>query len=166
MKSIRIIIFISVMAVFTSCEDYLEPAPTSVISGASFYADEAQLMQGVYNMYDGLQGANDTSSRSNHATQIEYYVTEMRSDNTRSKSGEGEAAQFDNLAVEATNGLIADHYRSFYNVIFRANTVIENIGVASCHQNYNHCQLDNFLRFFTPHHPQYATLVQQYFLNL
>ena len=64
MKSIRIIIFISVMAVFTSCEDYLEPAPTSVISGASFYTDEAQLMQGVYNMYDGLQGANDTSSRS------------------------------------------------------------------------------------------------------
>ena len=47
MKSIRIIIFITVMAVFTSCEDYLEPAPTSVISGASFYADEAQLMQGV-----------------------------------------------------------------------------------------------------------------------
>ena len=43
------------MAVFTSCEDYLEPAPTSVISGASFYADEAQLMQGVYNMYDGLK---------------------------------------------------------------------------------------------------------------
>ena len=41
------------MAVFTSCEDYLEPAPTSVISGTSFYADEAQLMQGVYNMYDG-----------------------------------------------------------------------------------------------------------------
>ena len=131
MKSIRIIIFISVMAVFTSCEDYLEPAPTSVISGASFFADEAQLMQGVYNMYDGLQGANDTSSRSNHATQIEYYVTEMRSDNTRSKSGEGEAAQFDNLAVEATNGLIADHYRSFYNVIFRANTVLQNLGVAS-----------------------------------
>tara|TARA_B100000925_G_scaffold242419_1_gene191863 strand:+ start:2406 stop:3824 length:1419 start_codon:yes stop_codon:yes gene_type:complete len=131
MKSIRIIISVLVIFVFTSCEDYLEPVPTSVISGASFYADEAQLMQGVYNMYDGLQGANDTSSRSNHATQIEFYVTEMRSDNTRSKSGEGEAAQFDNLAVEATNGLIADHYRSFYNVIFRANTVLQNLGVAS-----------------------------------
>ena len=38
------------MAVFTSCEDYLEPAPTSVISGANFYADEAELMQGVYNI--------------------------------------------------------------------------------------------------------------------
>ena len=82
MKSIRIIISVLVIFIFTSCEDYLEPVPTSVISGASFFADEAQLMQGVYNMYDGLQGANDTSSRSNHATQIEFYVTEMRSDNT------------------------------------------------------------------------------------
>ena len=131
MKSIKHIIFILTILVFTSCEDYLEPEPTSVISSVNFYSDETQLMQGVFNMYDGLQGMNDTSSRSNHATQIEFYVTEMRSDNTRSKSGEGEAAQFDNFAVEATNGLIADHYRSFYNVIFRANTVLENIGVAS-----------------------------------
>ena len=73
-------------------------------------------------MYDGLQGMNDTSSRSNHATQIEFYVTEMRSDNTRSKSGEGEAAQFDNFAVEATNGLIADHYRSFLQCHFSEPT--------------------------------------------
>jgi len=47
MKSIRIIISVILIFVFTSCEDYLEPVPTSVISGASFYADEAQLMQGV-----------------------------------------------------------------------------------------------------------------------
>ena len=131
MKNFKYLIFILTILVFSSCEDYLEPEPTSVISSVNFYSDETQLMQGVYNMYDGLQGMNDRSSRSNHATQIEFYVTEMRSDNTRSKSGEGEAAQFDNFAVEATNGLIADHYRSFYNVIFRANTVLENIGVAS-----------------------------------
>ena len=43
---------------------------------------------------------------------------------------EGEAAQFDNLAVEATNGLIAIT-TELYNVFFGANTVIENIGVAS-----------------------------------
>ena len=46
MKSIRIIISVIVIFVFTSCKDYLEPVPTSVISGASFYADEAQLMEG------------------------------------------------------------------------------------------------------------------------
>ena len=63
MKSIKHIIFILTILVFTSCEDYLEPEPTSVISSVNFYSDETQLMQGVFNMYDGLQGMNDTSSR-------------------------------------------------------------------------------------------------------
>ena len=54
----------------------------------------------------------------------------MRSDNTRTKAQEGEAAQFESYAVEATNGIVADYYRSFYNVIFRANLVLENLSVA------------------------------------
>ena len=45
MKSIKHIIFILTILVFTSCEDYLEPEPTSVISSVNFYSDETQLMQ-------------------------------------------------------------------------------------------------------------------------
>jgi len=131
MKNIKYIKFLFLFTIFFACEDFLEPAPTSVVSSANFYTNESQLLAGIANMYDGLQGANDTSSNSNHATQIEFYVTEMRSDNTRSKNGEGEAAQFDDFAVQATNGLVADHYRSFFNVIFRANTVLANLEVAS-----------------------------------
>jgi hypothetical protein len=131
MKNLKYIKFLFLFAIFFACEDFLEPAPTSVVSSADFFTNEDQLLAAVANMYDGLQGANDTSSNSNHATQIEFYVTEMRSDNTRSKSGEGEAAQFDDFNVQPTNGLVADHYRSFFNVIFRANTVLANLGVAS-----------------------------------
>ncbi|WP_400077380.1 RagB/SusD family nutrient uptake outer membrane protein [Winogradskyella sp. R77965] len=131
MKNIKYIKFLFLFAIFFACEDFLEPAPTSVVSSADFFTNEDQLLAAIANMYDGLQGANDTSSNSNHATQIEFYVTEMRSDNTRSKSGEGEAAQFDDFNVQPTNGLVADHYRSFFNVIFRANTVLANLGVAS-----------------------------------
>ena len=64
-------------------------------------------------------------------TQVEFYLTEMRSDNTRTKAQEGEAAQFESYAVEATNGIVADYYRSFYNVIFRANIVLANLDAAS-----------------------------------
>ena len=39
----------------------------------------------------------------------------MRSDNTRTKAQEGEAAQFESFAVEATNGIVAD-YCKLYNV--------------------------------------------------
>ena len=54
----------------------------------------------------------------------------MRSDNTRTKSSEGEAAQFESYAVEATNGIVANYYQSYYNVIYRANVALENIDAA------------------------------------
>lgn len=132
MKQINKLILTALIATVFTCEkDYLSPDPVSVINGETFYQTEEQIEAAIINIYDGLQGVNDTRSGSNHATQMEFYVTEMRSDNTRTKSGEGEAAQFDDFAVEATNGLVADHYRSFYNVIFRANTVLENLDAAS-----------------------------------
>jgi hypothetical protein len=118
-----------------SCgKEFLEPDPTSAISASTYYTTESQLEAGVINMYDGIQGINqiaDTDPDLNHSIQLEYYLTEMRSDNTRTKSSEGEAAQFESYAIQSTNGIIADYYRSFYNIIFRANTILENLGVAS-----------------------------------
>jgi hypothetical protein len=115
-----------------SCGDeYLNPVPTSVITATGFYETEEQVESAIYNMYDGIQGVNDTRSDTNHGVQIEYYVTEMRSDNTRSKSGEGDAGEFDLFTIRSTNGFIADYYRSFYNVIFRANTVLDNLEAVS-----------------------------------
>lgn len=120
---------------FTSCDkDYLSPDPTSAVGASSYYTTDAQLETGVINMYDGMQGVNilaDTDVNKNHSVQFEYYLTEMRSDNTRTKSSEGEAAQFESYTIESTNGIVTDYYRSMYNIIFRANTVLENIGVAS-----------------------------------
>jgi hypothetical protein len=118
-------------ALITSCEDdFLEPALSSAINGGSYYNNATELETAVVNMYDGLQGVNSTSAGDNHATQVEFYLTEMRSDNTRTKAQEGEAAQFESFAVEATNGIVADYYRSFYNVIFRANLVLANLEAA------------------------------------
>ena len=131
MKNFKyLILLLSVITAF-SCEDFLEPEPVSTASTENFYRNDDEILGGIFNIYDGLQGVNDTRSSSNHSTQIEFYVTEMRSDNTRSKNAEGEAGQFDAFAVQSTNGLVADHYRSFYNVIFRANTVLENLDNAT-----------------------------------
>lgn len=120
---------------FSSCQDdYLSPAPTAAVSATSYYTTEAQLETGVVNMYDGIQGVNalaDTDVNKNHSVQFEYYLTEMRSDNTRTKSSEGEAAQFESYTIESTNGIVTDYYRSMYNIVFRANVVLENLGVAS-----------------------------------
>ena len=131
MKHLKYLALFFVGALITSCEDdFLEPELTSAINGGSYFNNAVELETAVVNMYDGLQGVNSTSANDNHSTQIEFYLTEMRSDNTRTKAQEGEAAQFESYAVEATNGIVADYYRSFYNVIFRANLVLENLSVA------------------------------------
>ena len=75
----------------SSCEsDYLEPAPTSVISSANYYTTPEQVETAVLNIYDGIQGVFDFGMDENRALQLEFYLTEMRSDNTRTKSSEGE----------------------------------------------------------------------------
>ncbi len=136
MKNIRTYIkFIFVFALgisATSCgDDYLSPQLESLVNAEIYYSNESELEAGLINMYDGIQGVNDTNSNSYHALQVEFYLTEMRSDNTRTKSSEGEAAQFESYDIEPTNGIVADYYRSFYNVIFRANIVLQNLDVAS-----------------------------------
>lgn len=132
MKNIRIIaLFVLTIHLFGCEDDFLSPAPNSAISADEFYRNDTELEAGVINLYDGIQGINSTSTSDLHGIQIEYQLTEMRSDNTRSKSGEGEASQFDQFAVQATNGVVADYYASFYNIIYRANVVLANLENAS-----------------------------------
>ncbi len=132
MKNLRIIALFVLAIHLIACEDnFLSPAPTSAISADAFYQNDTEIEAGVIAMYDGIQGINSTTTTDLHGIQVEFYLTEMRSDNTKTKSSEGETAQFESFAVEATNGIVADYYASMYNVIFRANTVLANIGNAS-----------------------------------
>lgn len=131
MRQIKILILLFVGASISSCSDFLSPEPLSAITADSYFKNDSEILTGVINMYDGIQGLNSTRSDDNHGIQQEFQVTEMRSDNTRTKSGEGESAQFDAFTVQATNGIVADYYRSYYNVVYRANIVLNNLGSAS-----------------------------------
>ena len=130
MKNINILILLFLGVIISSCEsDFLEPTPTSGVTSGSYFTDADEVGTAVINMYDGIQGVNSTSTNDKHAIMYEFYITEMRSDNTRTKSSEGEAAQFEDYSITATNGIVSDYYASFYNIIFRANTVLDNLGV-------------------------------------
>lgn len=126
-----IIVMIAAVFMLSSCKDFLSPAPVSSIGSETFYTNATELETGVVNMYDGISGINSTTTDDNHSIQVEFNVTEMRSDNTRTKSQEGEQAQFEQFAVQSTNGVVADYYRSYYNVIYRANVVLANLDVVS-----------------------------------
>ncbi|WP_420572102.1 RagB/SusD family nutrient uptake outer membrane protein [Kordia sp.] len=132
MKQLRYIVFLMLVIGFQSChKDLLEPVPEAAISSESYFLNDEQIETGVIAIYDAMQGVNSTSLNDNRGIQQEFYVTEMRSDNTRTKSQEGEAAEFESYAVTPNNGIVENYYRSCYSTIFRANLVLENLGNAS-----------------------------------
>ncbi|MEL7003119.1 MAG: RagB/SusD family nutrient uptake outer membrane protein [Bacteroidota bacterium] len=127
------ILIILALAVITSC-DYLEPEPISFISQEFFFTNDDELDVGILNIYDGLQGTNNQQISGFRSTQVEYMLTEMRSDNARARGG-GDATsdfqQFEIYEVNTNNIIVQNYYESMYNVIFRANLILDNLGVAS-----------------------------------
>ncbi|MEL6804365.1 MAG: RagB/SusD family nutrient uptake outer membrane protein, partial [Bacteroidota bacterium] len=95
--------------------------PLSAIGENGFYQNATEVEGAVIAIYDGLQ---DVPLR-------EFALTEMRSDNTRTRSSEGDWAEFESFDVQATNTAIASYWSANYNVIFRANRVLENLEVVS-----------------------------------
>ena len=121
MKQIKIIAIILFSALAGSCgSDYLDPAPKSAIGSNGFYTNPEEIEAAVVNMYDGLQ----------LAVQEEWALTEMRSDNSKTRSSEGVWAEFEDINVQPTNSVSADYWALFYNVIFRTNTVLDNLDAA------------------------------------
>ena len=89
---------------------------------------------GILNIYDGLQGNNNQQITGFRSTQVEYMLTEMRSDNARARGG-GDATsdfqQFELYEVNTNNIIVQNYYESMYNVIFRANLILDNLSFAS-----------------------------------
>tara|TARA_R110001632_G_scaffold18712_4_gene57603 strand:+ start:13208 stop:14644 length:1437 start_codon:yes stop_codon:yes gene_type:complete len=135
MRQIKFLTLLVLTVLVLSCEDtFLSPDLNTGINADNYFTNDTEIASGVLNIYDGIQGVNAskfTNNNLNHGVQVEFYVTEMRSDNTRTKSQEGEASQFEFFNIQATNGIVFDNYRSYYNVIFRANLVLDNLGAAS-----------------------------------
>ncbi len=103
---------------FVNCsQDELDLAPLSAIGDNGFYQTTEEVEGAVIAIYDGLQ----------EVPLREFALSEMRSDNSRTKSSEGDWAQFQELAVQPTNLVVGSYWAANYNVIFRANRVIENL---------------------------------------
>ena len=108
MKHIKFLIFALTGAMFVSCDadEFLNPLPDSAIVADSFFQSDEDVLAGIIGIYDALQGVNEntesSSIRFNRGVQLEYLLTEHRSDNTRSKTLEGSRADFHRYIVEQT----------------------------------------------------------------
>lgn len=109
-------------ALLASCDpDRLDLAPISAIGENGFYTNTAEVEGAVIAIYDGLQ----------QVPLREFALTEMRSDNARTKSREGDWAQFEYFDVKPTNLAVGLYWAANYNVIFRANRVLEHLDVVT-----------------------------------
>jgi len=104
---------------FSCSKEKLDLAPISAIGSNGFYSNADEVELATIAIYDALQ---DLPLR-------EFALTEMRSDNTRTKTSEGDWAQFESFTVQPTNQQIGEYWAANYNVAFRANTVLANLEV-------------------------------------
>lgn len=120
MKKYIIITILSVSVIWlNSCEDFLNLTPISEMATTSFYKNDSEVEGGVIAIYDGMQ----------KYVQFEWALTEMRSDNThtRSQRSEGEWMEFETMDVQTINATVSDYWIDNYNLIYRANTVLANL---------------------------------------
>lgn len=164
MKNYKSLFFVFGILILSSCEpDFLDPdpSPNAAISGENFPSNEDELnlvLNGVYDEVKGINGLEFTNTSLNHGVQREFYITEMLSDNTGSKSGEaGEASQSDFFQILSTNGFVADYYRSMYSVINRAHVTLEALDAATAD---NRNQIESEARFLRAY--AYFNLVRLY----
>lgn len=135
MKYFKYITFAVLGLLLSSCEDeFLNPLPDSAIVVDAFFDSDDDVVAGIIGIYDALQGVNvnteSNTTRFNRGVQFEFMVTEMRSDNTRTATLEGSRADFHRYRVDANNVQSEDYYQSMYEIIFRANNVLNFIEVA------------------------------------
>lgn len=111
------IVFVGLLSflLLYSCKDFLNQDPISEIPENRFFNTSEQVEAGIIACYDGLQ----------QAVMHEFLLTELRSDNTTTQLGEGEAGQIDFFRESTSSGTVLQYWQNYYNVIRRTNTVIE-----------------------------------------
>ncbi len=121
-NKIRYIAIFFVLISFTACDhSILDQEPASQIAIDNYFNSTEEVESAVIGIYDAMQAV----------PQREFALTEMRSDNTRTKNSEGIWGEFQDLNVSATNGAVANYWAFNYDVIFRANLVLNYLDAAT-----------------------------------
>ncbi len=153
MKHIKYLVFAVTGLIFLSCSDeFLNPLPDTAVAVESFFQSDADVLSGIIGIYDAIQGVNESTEtnigRANRGVQFEHLLTEHRTDNTRNATLEGSKSDFHRYVVNANNVEVEDYYQSMYQVIFRANNVLNFIDIADANNQASYTAEAKFLRAY------------------
>ena len=166
MKYIKFLIFALTGTLLVSCDtdDFLNPLPDTAIAADGYYQTDEEVLAGIIGIYDAIQGVNENTESSNSSynrgVQFEYLLTEHRSDNTRSATLEGSRADFHRYVTDANNIQSEDYWQSMYEIIFRANNVLNYIDAANASNIAKYTAEAKFLRAYA-----YFNLIRLYGSN-
>ena len=152
--NILIITLLLVIALFTSCEDFLKDEPESVMTSVDFYTTPERIEGGILGCYFGMKAVID----------YEWIYTELRSDNAcvaQVNSGSSERtyqASCQDFSISPSEESLRLYWYYTYQNISNINLVLpavqDNAFITS---EELRAQYDAELRFMRAHH--YFTLV-------
>jgi hypothetical protein len=124
-KILTIVSFI----ILSSCEDFLEVAPETVVASSNFYQSRADFEQAVTGTYAPLQPIY----------QADWMLTELRSDNTYfvydiGNRGSKPIEDIATFTVETNNGVVRSKWLNNYLIIARVNEVLTKMDAVNFEQ--------------------------------
>lgn len=121
MKKIFFILTIAAAILVSSCKKDLNQVPISSATTATFYAQPSDFIQGINAVYNSLRGYPDRL----------MWLSEVRSDNIYPMNSDGVARDHDpinNFQTNIpTNVFVEEAWRTDFNGIFKANTILDQI---------------------------------------
>lgn len=120
MKKISFILIIAVVILASSCQKKLDQIPISTATTATFYKQPSDFIQAVNAAYNALRGYPDRL----------MFLSEVRSDNIYPSNNDvaRDHDPINNFAPNITSNVyVEEAWRSNFNGIFRANTVLDQI---------------------------------------
>lgn len=150
----KIIICLSALCLFTSCNDFLDREPFDQMDANDYNKNDKEVNTSVLACYNGIHKALDR----------EFFLTEVRSDNARNRnqgptgSTDLEITQLDIFKPETSNALNNAYWEAVYHNIANCNTVLESLGNVS--DEALRIQFEGEARFIRGYH--YFNLVRLY----
>lgn len=124
-KIIKYIPLFCLLFTISSCNDFLDRDPIDELGAGAFYKNTGEVNQGVLACYNGLQ----------NTMRYEWYLTELRSDNSRHYANGSTAVTSKNIyamdwfKVETTHPVNKDYWEAVYHNIANCNTVLQYLDV-------------------------------------
>lgn len=134
MKNIKKLLFVAtVFSISVGCKKTLDQNPQGTQTEANFFLDQNQAILGVNAVYDVASWDEGPSSGHNY----EWMYGDVMSEDAEKGSTPGDfptITDFKNWTTDPANSPSGSTYNNLFQGIFRANTVIKNLSVATWDQ--------------------------------